>query len=97
MMDLNEHIKRMKDLFFAEHGIVKPLISEQDEKSLSGQVTQSGTFKDINPDALFDIAYEGDFSVKSSEKKRIESQNPNFSSQLSELKKNPPLKKQKLI
>lgn len=92
MMDLNEHIKRMKDLFFAEHGIVKPLISEQDEKSLSGQVTQSGTFKDINPDALFDIAYEGDFSVKSSEKKRIESQNPNFSSQLSELKKNPAYK-----
>jgi hypothetical protein len=28
-MNLNEHIKRMKTLFNAEHGIVKPLVSEQ--------------------------------------------------------------------
>jgi|688.fasta_scaffold1026775_1 hypothetical protein len=28
-MNLNEHINRMKNLFNAEHGIIKPLISEQ--------------------------------------------------------------------
>lgn len=32
-MNLNEHIKRMKNLFKAEHGIVKPLVSEQIHKS----------------------------------------------------------------
>ena len=32
-MNLNEHIKRMKNLFNAEHGIVKPLVSEQIHKS----------------------------------------------------------------
>ena len=89
MMDLNEHIKRMKDLFLAEHGIVKPLISEQDPKSSSGQVTQANTYKDVNPDALFDVTYDEDFPVKPNEQKRIESQNPNFSTQLGELKKHP--------
>jgi hypothetical protein len=28
-MNLNEHISRMKNLFSAEHGIIKPLVSEQ--------------------------------------------------------------------
>lgn len=31
MKNLNEHISRMKQLFGAEHGIIKPLVSEQDE------------------------------------------------------------------
>ena len=56
MMDLNEHIRRMKDLFLAEHGIVKPLITEQDPKSSSGQVMQSGTGKE-NPDILYDSQF----------------------------------------
>ena len=32
-MNLNEHINRMKNLFNSEHGIVKPLVSEQIHKS----------------------------------------------------------------
>jgi len=31
MKNLNEHISRMRQLFGAEHGIIKPLVSEQDE------------------------------------------------------------------
>ena len=30
MQNLNEHINRMKQLFGAQHGIIKPLVSEQD-------------------------------------------------------------------
>ena len=30
MQNLNEHINRMKHLFGAQHGIIKPLVSEQD-------------------------------------------------------------------
>lgn len=92
MMDLNEHIRRMKDLFLAEHGIVKPLITEQDPKSSSGQVTQAGTFKDVNPDALFDATYLETTTINNKEQTKVESQNPNFDTQLSELKKNPAYK-----
>jgi hypothetical protein len=31
MKNLNEHVNRMKQLFNAEHGIIKPLVKEQDE------------------------------------------------------------------
>lgn len=31
MKTLNEHVNRMRQLFNAEHGIIKPLVSEQDE------------------------------------------------------------------
>ena len=30
MQNLNEHINRMKQLFGAQHGIIKPLVNEQD-------------------------------------------------------------------
>lgn len=30
MQNLNEHVNRMKQLFGAQHGIIKPLVSEQD-------------------------------------------------------------------
>jgi hypothetical protein len=91
MMDLNEHIKRMKDLFLAEHGLVKPLISEQDPKSSSGQVMQSGTGKE-NPDVLFDIEFNEDFPVKPAQQKQIQAKNPNFDSQLTQLKQSPAYK-----
>jgi len=32
-MNLNEHISRMKDLIKSQHGIIKPLINEQDSPS----------------------------------------------------------------
>jgi len=91
MVDLNEHIKRMKELFLAEHGIVKPLLSEQDPKSRTGQVTQSGVGKE-NPDILFDSEYQEDFPVKASKEKEIRTRNPKFDEQLAELKKNPAYK-----
>lgn len=91
MMDLNEHIKRMKDLFLAEHGIVNPLISEQDPKSSSGQVTQSGVGKD-NPDVLFDSQFNEDFPISAKQDKQIRAKNPNFDSQLAQLKQNPAYK-----
>jgi hypothetical protein len=91
MMDLNEHIKRMKDLFLAEHGIVKPLISEQDPKSSSGQVMQSGVGKD-NPDVLFDSQFNEDFPVKPAQEKQILAKNPNFDNQLRELRQSPAYK-----
>jgi hypothetical protein len=31
MINLNEHVNRMKQLFNAEHGIIKPLVKEQEE------------------------------------------------------------------
>jgi hypothetical protein len=31
MKNLNEHVNRMKQLFNAQHGIIKPLVKEQDE------------------------------------------------------------------
>jgi len=91
MMDLNEHIKRMKDLFLAEHGIVKPLISEQDPKSSSGQVMQSGVGKD-NPDVLFDSQFNEDFPVKPAQEKQMLAKNPNFDNQLRELRQSPAYK-----
>lgn len=92
MMDLNEHIKRMKDLFLAEHGIVKPLISEQDPKSSSGQVMQSGTGKE-NPDVLFDEAYaDSTAGLTDSKQKQIIAKNPNFNNQLNQLKQDPAYK-----
>ena len=90
MMDLNEHIRRMKELFLAEHGIVKPLISEQDPKSSTGQVTQSGVGKD-NPDILFDTQFADSLPSKPSEK-QIVAKNPNLNSQLTELRQNPAYK-----
>ena len=92
MMDLNEHIKRMKDLFLAEHGIVKPLMSEQDPKSSSGQVMQASTSKDVNVDALFDVTYLETTSINNKEQTKVKSNNPNFDAQLDELKKNPAYK-----
>ena len=74
MVDLNEHIKRMKELFLAEHGIVKPLLSEQDPKSRTGQVTQSRVGKE-NPDILFDSAYQEYFPVKASKEKESKNRN----------------------
>jgi len=91
MMDLNEHIKRMKDLFLAEHGIVKPLISEQDPKSSSGQVTQSGVGKD-NPDVLFDSQFNEDFPITAKQEKQMLAKNPNLDNQVMELRQSPAYK-----
>lgn len=90
MMDLNEHIRRMKDLFLAEHGIVKPLITEQDPKSSSGQVMQSGTGKE-NPDILYDSQFADSLPSKPTEE-QIVKKNPNFDKQLMELRQNPAYK-----
>ena len=35
MQNLNEHVNRMKKLFGAQHGIIKPLVSEQDNNPLA--------------------------------------------------------------
>ena len=35
MQNLNEHVNRMKQLFGAQHGIIKPLVNEQDNNPLS--------------------------------------------------------------
>jgi hypothetical protein len=42
-MNLNEHISRMKNLFSAEHGIIKPLVSEQKH---ADRYTKSKTFSE---------------------------------------------------
>ena len=34
MKNLNEHVNRMKQLFGAQHGIIKPLVSEQEVDEL---------------------------------------------------------------
>lgn len=86
-MDLNEHIRRMKELFLAEHGIVKPLISEQDPKSSTGQVTQAGTGKE-NPDIIFDSQFNDDFPVNAKQEKQILAKNPNLDNQVQELRQN---------
>jgi hypothetical protein len=91
MMDLNEHIRRMKELFLAEHGIVKPLISEQDPKSSSGQVTQSGVGKD-NPDVLFDSQFNEDFPITAKQEKQMLAKNPNLDNQVMELRQSPAYK-----
>jgi len=91
MMDLNEHIRRMKELFLAEHGIVKPLISEQDPKSSSGQVTQSGVGKD-NPDVLFDSQFNEDFPITAKQEKEMLAKNPNLDNQVMELRQSPAYK-----
>ena len=87
MMDLNEHIRRMKELFLAEHGIVKPLISEQDPKSSTGQVTQAGTGKE-NPDIIFDSQFNDDFPVNAKQEKQMLAKNPNLDNQVQELRQN---------
>lgn len=90
MMDLNEHIRRMKELFLAEHGIVKPLISEQDPKSSTGEVMQAGTGKE-NPDILYDSQFADNLPNKPTEE-QIVKKNPNFDKQLMELRQNPAYK-----
>ena len=87
MMDLNEHIRRMKELFLAEHGIVKPLIMEQDPKSSTGQVTQSGTGKE-NPDVIFDSQFNEYLPVKPAQEKQMLAKNPNLDNQVQELRQN---------
>jgi hypothetical protein len=91
MIDLNEHIRRMKELFLAEHGIVKPLISEQDPKSSSGQVMQSGTGKE-NPDVLFDSQFNEDFPITAKQEKQMLAKNPNLDNQVMELRQSPAYK-----
>jgi hypothetical protein len=88
MKNLNEHISRMKELFIAQHGIIKPLVSEQDEKMKSSTVVQSGVGKD-NPDVLFDSSYNESFPVNANQEKKFRAKNPNFDTQLSELKQSP--------
>lgn len=87
MMDLNEHIRRMKELFLAEHGIVKPLISEQDPKSSTGQVMQAGTGKE-NPDIIFDSQFNDDFPINAKQEKQMLAKNPNLDNQVQELRQN---------
>lgn len=41
-MNLNEHISRMKDLIKSQHGIIKPLVSEQEQ-----QFTQPSTVSGV--------------------------------------------------
>jgi hypothetical protein len=45
MNNLNEHIKRMKQLFNSEHGIIKPLVSEQIEDEFDDLITKSSGAK----------------------------------------------------
>jgi hypothetical protein len=56
IMNLNEHISRMKNLFNAEHGLIKPLVSEQKKphyehlttfKSFSEYCTNPATPRDV--------------------------------------------------
>ena len=87
MQSLNEHIDRMKQLFQAQHGIIRPLISEQDD------VTQPGQFKDkINKEILFDESYLDSFPIDNKKKETYKKMNPNFDKQLSELKQHPAYK-----
>lgn len=45
MNNLNEHIKRMKQLFNSEHGIIKPLVSEQIEDEFDDLITKGSGAK----------------------------------------------------
>jgi hypothetical protein len=45
MSNLNEHIKRMKQLFNSEHGIIKPLVSEQIEDEFDDLITKGSGSK----------------------------------------------------
>lgn len=88
---LNEHIKRMKELINAKHGVIKPLISEDDTTPNQTQITQQGKGVD-NPDILFDSNYIEDFAVNTTKEKEIRKKNQNFDQQISQLKQNPAYK-----
>ena len=84
---INEELNRIKGLMSYENGQYKnPIISEQEDEN-SDDVTQlgKGRRKD-NPDPLYD---EELYKPSSGIQKRIKNSNPNFDSQLAELKKHP--------
>lgn len=53
MQNLNEHINRMKQLFGAKHGIIKPLVSEQDFDEYDDLIAKSSPDKPA-PDSTID-------------------------------------------
>ena len=88
--NLTEEIYRMKNLMSYSNGQHKnPIISEQEDEN-GDDVTQrgKGRLKD-NPDALYD---EELYKPSSNIQKKIKKANPNFDSQLAELKKHPTYK-----
>mgnify|MGYP003640249398 FL=1 len=91
-LTINEELNRMKGLMSYENGQHKnPIISEQnDDEEQNDDVTQlgKGRLKD-NPDALYD---EELYKPSSNIQKKIKKANPNFDSQLAELKKHPAYK-----
>jgi hypothetical protein len=80
--EFNENTTSLDRL--VEEGIRKNFLKEQDS---SAEVSQSGKGKKSdNPDQLFDEEY---YKPSTGIQKKIKGLNPNFDSQLSELKSNP--------
>jgi len=84
--EFNENVTSLDRLI--EEGIRKNFLKEQDS---SAEVDQTGQGKrEDNPDRLFDTDYfNHNYKVSNTQQKNIKESNPNFDSQLSELKNHP--------
>lgn len=48
MKNLNEHVNRMKQLFNAQHGVIKPLVSEQSNDDFDDLISKSSKSKPLS-------------------------------------------------